>query len=190
MRIQMKILDKEFYNEHESLLGGLFAEGLPTYATSGSAAIDLIATKDYTIYPGETVMIGTGLAIWIGSFQERNYIPSRDYGTMDVSFAGIIIPRSGRGTKEGLVLANSVGLIDEDYQGELIVAAWNRNKHFENKHLHYDGVHYNEYNTIHIKVGERFAQMYFTPIIKAQFDIVEEFSDVTERGTGGLGSTS
>ena len=177
----MKILNKEFYKtEHyhdwEDTCDILCPEGthdLPNYATSGSAGIDLICTEDVIIYPGETKMIPTGLAIWIGS---------HDLGSW-CAVVGFMLPRSGLGTK-GLVLANTVGLIDEDYQGELMVSAWNRIQQHD-----YEDVNEVLIDTIKLKAGDRFAQLVFMPVIKAQFEIVEEFSNETQRGTSGFGST-
>lgn len=182
MRIEMKILNKEFYwDGQEHLCNGAINFKIPAYATLGSAAIDLVCTEDLTIYPGETKMIPTGLAIWIGS---ENYKTPRNRIGYNYGIAGLILPRSGLGTK-GLILANTVGLIDEDYQGELMVSAWNRNNKDEADFI--DG----EYvpKKIKLKAGDRFAQLVFMPFIKAQFDIVEEFSNETERGAGGFGHT-
>lgn len=178
MKIQLKILDKGLYS------GCL----LPDYATQGSAAIDLIATRDYTIYPGARVMIGTGLAIWIGSSTRSTAIVHNKESIGNMSIAGFIIPRSGLGTK-GLVLANTIGLIDEDYQGELKISAWNSNKFIYDKELGQATNCRGEDLTIVLKAGDRIAQMYFAPVIKAQFDIVEEFTESTERGSGGFNST-
>lgn len=184
MQIEIKILDKEFYKN------GVFDEGTPeenyayetpTYATSGSAAIDLAATKDYTIYPGEQQAIPTGLAIHIGSIYQPGFCQGGSY-------AGIIIPRSGLGSK-GLVLANTIGLIDEDYQGEVTVMAWNR---LEPKYLapiFHTKLGVTDKNTIQIKAGDRIAQLAFIPIIKPSFKIVEDFTAKTERNTGSFGST-
>lgn len=186
MKIQLKILNKPFYcNE----FGEPKSLELPKYATSGSAAIDLICTMDVTIYPGETKMIHTGLAIWIGSH------PTEIHFGNDFSVAGFIIPKSGRGADEGLVLANTVGLIDEDYQGELKVSAWNRNKSkfkfgISTQEQEYYAKSYGMLdNTIQIKAGERFCQIYFSPVIKAEFEVVEKFPNETQRGEGGWGST-
>lgn len=207
MKIEVKILNKEFYkNEYESSCHGDSPncgiscldtyENLPDYATSGSAALDLVATKDYVIYPGEVVPIHTGLAIWIGSYPYKpqltcfKSLDSKDadryHGCSEqVSVAAHIIPRSGRGAKEGLVIANTVGLIDEDYKSELIVYALNRNKT-----KRWDGYEEQTVEPIKVKAGERFAQMYFTPIIKPTFKIVEEFSDPTivHYGFGSTGN--
>lgn len=187
MKIEIKILNKDFYRDYENEIN--FSEhefSLPSYATAGSAALDLVCTKDLTIYPGETVMIPTGLAIWIGS--DSTY--SLDYHTLaydglphgylkeSIGIAGLILPRSGLGTK-GLVLANTIGLIDEDYQGELKISAWNRTNETPWKFGH----------IIDLRARDRIAQLMFIPVIKAQWDVVEEFSNTTERGENGYGST-
>lgn len=172
MQIELKILNKEFYT---------LEQYLPTYATPGSAAIDLICTKDITIYPGETILIHTGIAIHIGSHTDtlmKNYRAYWDY-------TGMIIPRSGLGTK-GLILANIVGLIDSDYQGELLVQAWNRTESVYNSAQL--GVHVN-HTPIELKTGDRFAQLVIVPIARASWKIVEEFNNTTDRGDGGFGST-
>lgn len=155
--IELKVLRKQFYEE----------VGYPGYATQGSAAIDLISTGDFIIAPQEVKMIPTGLAMHIGS------------GYANV--AAIVLPRSGLGHNKGIILGNSVGLIDEDYQGELTVSIWNRNER------PYD---YRYTSHVVIRKGERFAQLLFVPIIKPEFSIVEEFSQKTERGDGGWGSTN
>lgn len=156
--IELKILNKEFY---------LYNYDLPRFATEGSAAIDLIATEDVLLSPQEAKKIPTGLAMHIGS------------GYTNV--AGFILPRSGLGHDKGLVLGNLVGLMDEDYQGEIVVSAWNRNER------PYD---YQYVNHIIIKRGQRFAQLIFLPIIKPDFWIVDEFSQSSDRGEGGFGSTN
>lgn len=107
------------------------------------------------LYPGSTKLISTGIAVHIA----------------DPGIAAIILPRSGLGTS-GLVLANTVGLIDADYQGPIIVAAWNRSNH-----------------PIDITPGHKFAQMVFVPIIRPEFEVVSDFSVRTLRGSGGFGST-
>jgi dUTP pyrophosphatase len=129
---------------------------IPEYATPGAAAIDLRALLDEpaTLYPGEVRKFGTGLAIHIG----------------DPAYCGKIYPRSGLGTK-GIVLANLVGLIDADYQGELIVALWNRGD-----------------DPYTIQPGERIAQMCCEVVERFKFELVDEFI-ASERGTGGFGST-
>ncbi|MBE0482908.1 MAG: dUTP diphosphatase [Bacterioplanes sp.] len=127
----------------------------PEYATPGSAGLDLRACLDspLTLHPGETQLIPTGLAIYIE----------------DPQLAAVILPRSGLGHKHGIVLGNLVGLIDSDYQGELMVSCWNRGK-----------------DNFTIDVGERIAQLVLVPVVQAQFDIVTEFV-ATDRGTGGFG---
>jgi len=169
MKIEIKILDN-------------LANGLPTYATPGSVAMDLICTKDIVLFPQERVMIATGIAIHIG--HTEHFSKANGMG-----IAGLILPRSGLGTR-GLVLANTIGLIDEDYQGELLVSAWNSLQSFKRQHQTYEGV-YNgeEENNIKLKAGDRFAQLMFLPIVKAQLNVVEEFSHTTHRGSGGFGST-
>jgi len=147
---------------------------LPQYATPGSAAIDLVCMEDCIIYPGEVKMIGTGLAIHIGSGAAKPY-----------NVAGMIVPRSGLGTR-GLILSNTIGLIDEDYQGEIKVSVWNRNDIIP--YTLGSGPHYQD-SHIKLAAGTRFAQLIFIPIIKTQFTIVDEFTLSTDRGTGGFGST-
>jgi dUTP pyrophosphatase len=130
---------------------------LPTYSTEGSAGMDLRACIEATetLAPGATLLIPTGLAIYIE----------------DPGFAALILPRSGLGHKHGIVLGNLVGLIDSDYQGELMVSAWNRGT-----------------ETFRIEPGERIAQLVIVPVHQVAFDIVDEFT-VTERGAGGFGSS-
>ncbi len=131
---------------------------LPTRATDGSAGIDLRACidKPITIKAGETKLIGTGLSIYIA----------------DPNYAGIILPRSGLGHKHGIVLGNLVGLIDADYQGELMVSVWNRST-----------------TDFVLEPAERMAQYMVVPVVRPSFEIVDEFSDVSERGAGGFGSS-
>ena len=130
---------------------------LPTYSTEGSAGLDLRACIEapQSLVPGATLLIPTGLAIYIE----------------DPGYAAMILPRSGLGHKHGIVLGNLVGLIDSDYQGELMVSAWNRGN-----------------ETFTIEPGERIAQLIIVPVHQVAFDIVEEFT-VTERGDGGFGSS-
>tara|TARA_R110000822_G_scaffold275773_1_gene397893 strand:+ start:22921 stop:23505 length:585 start_codon:yes stop_codon:yes gene_type:complete len=192
MQIEIKLSDKylEYYKDHNKM-------PLPEYATSGSAAVDLVALKDYVIYPGEVVEINTGVSIWIGSDEARaggceslslpKTSPTGWVSDELISIAAHIIPRSGRGAKEGLVIANTIGLIDEDYQGELIVYVYNRNLLYYQ--IEDDTNAYVDDEVINIKGGERFAQLYFLPIIKPTFKIVEKFSSSTERGEGGFHST-
>lgn len=128
---------------------------LPTYATPGSAGMDLRAclTAPLTINPGETHLIPTGISIHIA----------------DPTMAATILPRSGLGHKHGIVLGNLVGLIDSDYQGELMISCWNRGQ-----------------NSFTIEAGDRIAQLVIVPVIQAQFTLVESF-DCSERGEGGFG---
>lgn len=128
---------------------------LPKYATEGSAGLDLRACLDerLKLEPGETCLISTGLAIHIA----------------DPALAGMILPRSGLGHKHGIVLGNLVGLIDSDYQGELMVSCWNRGN-----------------RTFVIEPGERLAQLVFVPVVQARLEQVEEFAD-SVRGAGGFG---
>jgi len=128
---------------------------LPSYTTSGSAAMDLRACIDESIQlqSKETVLVPTGLAFYIE----------------DKKYAGIVLPRSGLGHKHGIILGNSIGLIDSDYQGELMVSLFNNStKNFE------------------INPGDRIAQFMLIPIILIDFDFVEEF-EKTERASGGFG---
>jgi len=179
MKIQIKILNKKFYSNYQSVMcpEGYIAK-LPEYGTPGSAAVDLLCTEDAVLHPGETRLIPTGLAIHIGSGGN----PCRNEQSFSV--AGLIVPRSGLGTK-GLILANTIGIIDEDYQGELKIAAWNRNTFFDNSDIE-DFV---ADSPIHLRAGDRIAQLMFIPFIKTQWEIVDEFSETTQRGVGGFGST-
>lgn len=129
---------------------------LPTRATDGSAGIDLRACIDeaITIKSGETKLISTGLSIYIA----------------DPNYAGIILPRSGLGHKHGIVLGNLVGLIDADYQGELMVSIWNRNS-----------------EDFILNPAERMAQYMIVPVIRPELEIVSEFHEISERGSGGFG---
>jgi dUTP pyrophosphatase len=132
-------------------------EQLPAYATTGSAGLDLRACLDapLTIRPGETVLVPTGLAIHIG----------------DPGYAAMILPRSGLGHKHGIVLGNLVGLIDSDYQGQLMVSTWNRgNTEFT------------------LNPMERLAQLVIVPVMQVGFNIVDDF-DASARGADGFGST-
>ncbi|MCG8517580.1 MAG: dUTP diphosphatase [Pseudomonadales bacterium] len=130
---------------------------LPEYATNGSAGLDLRACLDQplTLEPGQTELLKTGLAIHIG----------------DPSLAAMILPRSGLGHKHGIVLGNLVGLIDSDYQGELMVSCWNRGN-----------------TTFTIEAGERIAQLVLVPVVQAEFELVDSFES-SDRGAGGFGST-
>jgi dUTP pyrophosphatase len=130
---------------------------LPSYGTPGSAGLDLRACLDesVTIQPGETVLIPTGLAIHIA----------------DPAYAAMILPRSGMGHKNGIVLGNLVGLIDSDYQGQLMISTWNRG-----------------HSAFTLNPMDRLAQLIIVPVVQVGFNIVEEFGD-SERGDGGFGST-
>lgn len=130
---------------------------LPSYATAGSAGLDLRAliSEPTTLQPGDTTLLATGLAIYIA----------------DPNYAAMILPRSGLGHKHGIVLGNLVGLIDSDYQGELMVSCWNRGN-----------------TAFTIEPGDRIAQLIIVPVAQVDFEIVDEFSE-SKRGTGGFGST-
>lgn len=143
--LQAKILDPR--------LGSEFP--LPQYATPGSAGLDLRAMlkEDLTLEPGQTVLIPTGLSIHIA----------------DPGLAALILPRSGLGHKHGIVLGNLVGLIDSDYQGELMVSCWNRGQ-----------------SAFTLAVGERLAQLVLVPVVQAHFELVDEFGQ-SDRGAGGFG---
>jgi dUTP pyrophosphatase len=139
------------------ILNSLVEDYLPSYASKGSAGLDLRACIEHiqTLNPGETFLIPTGISIYI----------------KDPNYAAVILPRSGLGHKHGIVLGNLVGLIDSDYQGELLVSCWNRSK-----------------NAFLINPLERIAQLVILPVMQAKFNKVEQFSE-TERGEGGFGST-
>ncbi|HBI71363.1 MAG TPA: dUTP diphosphatase [Massilia sp.] len=132
-------------------------ELLPAYATPGSAGLDLRACIDapLVIEPGQTVLIPTGLAIHVA----------------DPGYAAMILPRSGLGHKNGIVLGNLVGLIDSDYQGQLMVSTWNRG-----------GASFT------LQPLDRLAQLVIVPVLQVGFNVVEEFAS-SERGAGGFGST-
>ena len=133
------------------------AEQLPAYATPGSAGLDLRACLDapLLVAPGQTVMISTGIAIHLA----------------DPGLAAMVLPRSGLGSKHGIVLGNLVGLIDSDYQGPLTVSCWNRGS-----------VPYT------VQPMERIAQMVIVPVVQARFKLVDGF-EASQRGQGGFGST-
>ena len=145
MKIDIKILNERMRDQ------------LPHYATPGSAGLDLRACLDapVTLEPGETKLIPTGLAIHLA----------------DPGYAALILPRSGLGHKHGIVLGNLVGLIDSDYQGELMISTWNRG-----------------HTTFTLNPLERLAQLVIVPVVQAQFNIVDDF-EVSQRGEGGFGST-
>ena len=131
------------------------AAPLPSYAHPGDAGADLCATVDVRLDPGERALVPTGIAIWL----------------KDPGYAALILPRSGLGHKHGIVLGNLVGLIDSDYQGQLMVSAWNRSD-----------------TAFTLQPMERLAQLVIVPVLQASFRVVEEFP-ATQRGAGGYGST-
>lgn len=139
------------------ILDSRMREYLPSYATSGSAGLDLRACIDepMDIMPGETKLIPTGLAIHIA----------------DPGYAALILPRSGLGHKHGIVLGNLVGLIDSDYQGQLMVSTWNRGT-----------------DIFTLNPMERLAQLVIVPVLQVGFNVVSEFEE-SDRGAGGFGST-
>ena len=143
MKVELKILNENCY---------------PEYATPGSAGVDLrvcyLPKNGINIRPGSQFMFNTGIALHI----------------KDPGYAGMIIPRSSLG-KKGIVLGNLVGLIDSDYQGEILVLLWNRG-----------------HEVVKIEYMDRIAQLVIVPVIQAQFEIVQEFEQ-SQRGAGGFGST-
>ena len=145
MKVDIKILDPRMRDQ------------LPAYATPGSAGLDLRACLDtpLTIEPGQTCLVPTGLAIHVA----------------DPGYAALILPRSGLGHKSGIVLGNLVGLIDSDYQGQLMISTWNRGQ-----------------ATFVLNPFERLAQLVIVPVVQATFNLVDEFES-SERGAGGFGST-
>jgi dUTP pyrophosphatase len=145
MKIDIKILNERMRDQ------------LPHYATPGSAGLDLRACLEtpLTLEPGETKLVPTGLAIHVA----------------DPGYAALILPRSGLGHKHGIVLGNLVGLIDSDYQGELMISTWNRGQ-----------------TTFTLNPLERLAQLVIVPVVQAQFNIVDDF-EASQRGEGGFGST-
>jgi len=130
---------------------------LPEYATSGSAGLDLRACIHETLElaPGETALIPSGMAIHLD----------------DPQLAAVLLPRSGLGHKQGLVLGNLVGLIDSDYQGEVQISCWNRGR-----------------AVIRIEPGQRIAQLVVVPVVQVKLDVVEQF-EASARGDGGIGHT-
>jgi dUTP pyrophosphatase len=130
---------------------------MPEYATEGSAGIDLRACLDQSmeLAPGDAALVPSGLAIHLA----------------DPALAAMLLPRSGLGHKQGLVLGNLVGLIDSDYQGEVKISCWNRGS-----------------SVIQIDPGQRIAQMVIVPVVQVSLDVVDQF-DPTERGDGGIGHT-
>jgi dUTP pyrophosphatase len=145
MKLEVKVLNDKIRGQ------------LPHYATAGSAGLDLRACIDeaITLNPGETRLIRTGMAIHLG----------------DPGYAALILPRSGLGHKHGIVLGNLVGLIDSDYQGELMVSCWNRGQ-----------------TNFVLQPMERLAQLVVVPVIQVEMQVVDEFEQ-SHRGAGGFGST-
>lgn len=145
MHVDLKILDERIRDQ------------MPHYATPGSAGLDLRACLDgpVVLNPGETRLIPTGLAMHLA----------------DPGYAAVILPRSGLGHKHGVVLGNLVGLIDSDYQGQLMVSLWNRGQ-----------------EAFTVQPFERIAQMVIVPVVQASFRVVEDFA-ASDRGEGGFGST-
>ena len=146
MKVDVRVLDARMKDE------------LPRYATPGSAGLDLRAClgAPLTLAPGACELIGTGIAIHLA----------------DPGYAAMLLPRSGLGHKHGIVLGNLVGLIDSDYQGQLMVSAWNRSD-----------------VAFTIEPMERIAQMVIVPVVQATFNVVDDFAAASERGAGGYGST-
>jgi len=146
MQVDIKILD------------GRLREAMPAYATPGSAGLDLRAClgEPLTLAPNAWQLVPTGMALYLA----------------DPHYAAMILPRSGMGHKHGIVLGNLVGLIDSDYQGQLMVSAWNRTD-----------------VPFTIEPMERIAQLVIVPVVQASFNVVKEFADVSQRATGGYGST-
>ena len=146
MNLDVKILDARL------------REAMPAYATPGSAGLDLRACLDapLTLQANAWQLVPTGMAIHLN----------------DPAYAALILPRSGLGHKHGIVLGNLVGLIDSDYQGQLMVSAWNRSD-----------------VAFTIEPMERIAQLVIVPVVQAEFCIVDEFAAASERGEGGYGST-
>jgi dUTP pyrophosphatase len=146
MQVDIKILDERL------------RDAMPAYATPGSAGLDLRAclTEPLTLAPNAWQLVPTGMALYLA----------------DPHYAAMILPRSGMGHKHGIVLGNLVGLIDSDYQGQLMVSAWNRTD-----------------VAFTIEPMERIAQLVIVPVVQASFNVVKEFADVSQRATGGYGST-
>lgn len=146
MKLDVKLMDERL------------REMLPSYATLGSAGLDLRACLDQalTLQANAWQLVPTGMAIHL----------------KDPTYAALILPRSGLGHKHGIVLGNLVGLIDSDYQGQLMVSAWNRSD-----------------VAFTIEPMERIAQLVIVPVLQAQFNLVDDFDVSTERGAGGYGST-
>ncbi|MBM4197470.1 MAG: dUTP diphosphatase [Gammaproteobacteria bacterium] len=146
-RIELRIVDPRIGSEYP----------LPEYATAGSAGVDLRAcvADAQVLAPGKTILVPTGIAVHMA----------------DPGLAAVILPRSGLGHKNGIVLGNLVGLIDSDYQGQIMVSCWNRGK-----------------ETFTIEPGARLAQMVFVPVVQVEFSVVDAFR-ASDRGAGGFGHT-
>ena len=144
-KLQVKILDERM------------REMLPSYATKGSAGLDLRACLEEAveIQPGQTILVPTGLSIFVA----------------DPNYCALILPRSGLGHKHGIVLGNLVGLIDSDYQGQLMVSTWSRGQ-----------------TPFKLEPMERLAQLVIVPVVQVEWDLVDEFES-SDRGVGGFGST-
>lgn len=173
MKIEIKVLQKDFYTDWSNTEENYRHYLLPTYAKPGDAGLDLRVTENVTLHPGECKLLPTGIAIWIGSNHVSQAKSICDYNkSHNSNVMGMIVPRSSLGTK-GLILANTIGIIDEDYQGELMISALNRTKD----------------QTLNLTSGEKICQIIFIPFVKVSWSIVEEFSGVTDRNTGGFGSS-
>lgn len=146
-KLQVRVLDARIGKEFP----------LPHYATPGSAGLDLRACLDSALVlaPGQTQLIPTGIAVYVA----------------DPGLAAVLLPRSGLGHKHGIVLGNLVGLIDSDYQGQVMVSCWNRGQ-----------------TPFTIEPGERIAQMVVVPVVQVDFEVVDEFA-ASDRGAGGFGSS-
>ncbi len=146
-KLQVRVLDARFGSEWE----------LPSYATTGSAALDLRAalTEPLTVAPGQTELVPSGLSIYVA----------------DPGLCAMILPRSGLGHKQGLVLGNGTGLIDSDYQGPLMISVFNRSQ-----------------QAFTIAPGDRIAQLVIVPVVQVELDVVDSFTQ-SERGEGGFGHT-
>ena len=144
-KLEVKILDER--------IRGM----LPHYATAGAAGLDLRACLDapLTLQPGDSQLVRSGIAIHLGN----------------PGYAAVVLPRSGLGSKHGIVLGNLVGLIDSDYQGEVLVSVWNRGR-----------------SAFTVQPLDRVAQLVVVPVVQVEFEVVEEFA-ASRRGAGGFGST-
>ncbi len=149
MNIELKILNEKFYKMNPETT-------LPSYATPGSAGMDLRITHDIYLHPNQTYLAGTGIAIHI------------DCAPSLVNCVGLIFPRSGLGHKLGVILGNGTGVIDEDFQQEIKISLLNRSD-----------------TLVELKAGDRVAQLVIVPIVKARFNVVEDFTNTTERGSFG-----